>query len=145
KTLVLSDDGKDYQAATLNILASHLVNTPYSSAVMDASHTIDVRYLMVVNNGGDDKGALAVYYLIQEQGITAWTLQTTGIDPTGEGFRHVVSDGQDVYFIIQRTVNASSKLYLEKMSFDYLTDCTIPFTQSSSETITGLSVLEGLD
>src|SRR5690606_17495978 len=40
KTLVLSDDGKDYQAATLNILASHLVNTPYSSAVMDASQTI---------------------------------------------------------------------------------------------------------
>jgi hypothetical protein len=144
KTLVLSDDGKDYQAATLNILASHLVNDPYSSAVMDASETIDGSYLMVVNNDGDVKGCLATYNLIQEQGITAWTLQNTGVDPTGEGFRHVVSDGQDVYFIIQRTVNAVSKLYLEKMSFDYLTDCSIPFTQASSATITGLSTLQGL-
>jgi hypothetical protein len=145
KTLVLSDDGKDYQAATLNILSSHLVNEPYSSAVMDASETIDGSYLMIVNNDGDVKGSLAVYNLIQEQGITAWTLQSTGIDPTTEGFRHVVSDGQDVYFIIERIINGSPNLYLEKMSFDYLTDCTIPFTQASSATITGLSALQGLD
>lgn len=145
KTLVLTEDGNNYQAATLNILAPHLIKTPYSSAVLDSSETIDGSYLMVVNNDGDMKGKLAIYNLIQEQGVTAWTLQETGVDEENEGFRHVISDGQEVYFIVERTVDGGQRLYLEKLSFDVLTDSTIEFTQSSSKTITGLSTLEGLD
>ncbi len=144
KTLVITDDGKNYQAGTLNILAPHLINEPYSTAVFNNSPDIDGSYLLVVNNAGDVKGKLACYNLIVEQGVTAWTLQDTGVDSTTEGFRHVISDGEDVYFIIQRTVNGTSRLYLEKLSFDYYTDCTIPFTQASSVTVTGLGVLEGL-
>lgn len=145
KTLLLNAEGRNYQAATLNILAPHLINSPYSSAVLSASPDIDGSYLFVVNDAGDMRGKLAVYNLIQEQGITAWTLQETGIDETLEGFRHVISDTEDVYFIVSRVVNGSPKLYLEQLSFDYLTDCTIPFTQASSDTITGLGALEGLD
>lgn len=144
KTLVITDDGKNYQAGTLNILAPHLINEPYSTAVFDNSTDIDGSYLLVINNAGDVKGTLACYNLIVEQGVTAWTLQTTGVDSATEGFRHVVSDGEDVYFITQRVVDSTSRLYLEKLSFDYYTDCTIPFTQASSVTITGLSVLKGL-
>lgn len=145
KTLLLNDEGRNYQAATLNILAPHLVNDPYSSAVLSASGEIDGSYLFVINNSGDMKGKMAIYNLIAEQGITAWTLQETGLDPETEGFRHVMSDGEDVYFIVSRMVNGAPKLYLEKLDFDYNTDCTIPFTQASSQTITGLSALEGLN
>lgn len=145
KTLLLNDEGRNYQAATLNVFAPHLINTPFSSAVLSVSPDIDGSYLFVVNNAGDMKGKLAIYNLIVEQGITAWTLQETGIDEENEGFRHVISDNEDVFFIVERTINGSQKLYLEQLSFDYLTDCTIPFTQASSATITGLSALEGLD
>jgi hypothetical protein len=145
KTLLLNDEGRNYQAATLNILAPHLINQPYSSAVLSASPDIDGSYLFVVNNEGDMKGKLAIYNLIQEQGITAWTLQETGIDEATEGFRHVISDNEEVYFIVERVINGSAKLYLEKLSFEYLTDCTVPFSQPSSATISGLSALEGLD
>ena len=145
KTLLLNDEGRNYQAATLNILAPHLVNDPYSSAVLSASGDIDGSYLFVINNSGDMKGKMAIYNLIAEQGVTAWTLQETGLDADTEGFRHVMSDNEEVYFIVSRVVNGSPKLYLEKLSFDYLSDCTIPFTQASSTTVTGLSVLQGLD
>lgn len=145
KTLLLNDEGRNYQAATLNILAPHLVNMPYSSAVMSASGEIDGSYLFVISNDGDMKGKLAVYNLIAEQNITAWTLQETGLDPATEGFRHVISDGEEVYFIVSRMVNGAPKLYLEQLSWEYENDCCIPFTQSSSATITGLSALEGLD
>jgi hypothetical protein len=145
KTLLLTEDGNNYQAGTVNILAPHLVNDPYSSAVLDASTAIDGSYLMIVNNGTERKGTLAIYNLIVEQSITAWTLQSTGTDPDNEGFRHVISDGQDVYFIIERTINGGQKLYLEKLSFDYLMDCCIDISQASSKTITGLSALEGVE
>ncbi len=144
KTLIITDDGKSYQAGTLNILAPHLIDEPFSTAVFDNSTDIDGSYLFVINNAGVVKGMLASYNLIVEQGITAWTLQNTGINPATEGFRHVISDGEDVYFITQRTINGSSKLYMERLNFGYQTDCTIPFTQASSKTITGLSALEGL-
>lgn len=145
KTLLLNDEGRNYQAATLNIFAPHLVNNPYSSAVMSASGDIDGSYLFVINNEGDMKGKMAIYNLIAEQGITAWTLQHTGTNEELEGFRHVISDGEEVYFIVERVVDGSSVLYLEQLDWNYLTDCTIPFTQSSSTTITGLSALEGLE
>lgn len=144
KTLLLNDEGRNYQAATLNILAPHLVNNPFSSGVLSASGDIDGSYLFVISDDGDMKGKLAVYNLIAEQGITAWTLQTTGSNETTEGFRHVITDNELVYFIVARVVNGVPKLYLEQMDFSYLTDCTIPFTQASSNTITGLSALEGL-
>jgi hypothetical protein len=144
KTLLLNDEGRNYQAATLNILAPHLVNNPYSSAVLSASGDIDGSYLFVINDSGDMKGKMAIYNLIAEQGITAWTLQETGLNPLTEGFRHVISDDEDVYFIVSRIVNGSPKLYLEQLTFEYLNDCCIPFTQSSSTTITGLSALQGL-
>lgn len=145
KTLVLGEDGTNYQAGTLNILSPHLIDTPYSTAVMDASDTIDGSYLFVINNGSDRKGQMAIYNLVEEQGITAWTLNTTGIDSDNEGFRHVVSDGEDVYFIVERTVDGNQKLYLEQLSFDHYMDCAIDYSQSSSTTITGLSHLEGLE
>lgn len=145
KTLILTDDGNNYQAGTLNILSPHLIDTPYSSAVMDSSSTIDGSYLFIINNGSERKGQLAIYNLVEEQGITAWTLNTTGIDADNEGFRHVISDGEDVFFITERTVNSSQKIYLEQLSFDHFTDSSIDYTQSSSKTITGLSHLEGLE
>lgn len=144
KTLLLNDEGRNYQAATLNILAPHLVNDPYSSAVLSASGDIDGTYLFVINNAGDMKGKMAVYNLIAEQQITAWTLQETGLNSDTEGFRHVLSDNEEVYFIVSRIVNGSPKIYLEKLTFQYPDDCTIPFTQASSPTITGLSALNGL-
>lgn len=147
KTLLVNDDGKNYYASTLNILAPHVVNQPYSSAVYNASSTIDGSYLFVTNLSTDiaTRGTLATYNLIPEQGITAWTLHETGTDKALEGFRHVVSDGETVYFIVERLINGNSVIYLEKLDFNYLTDCTIPFTQSSSNTITGLGALEGME
>lgn len=97
----------------------------------------------------DGKVAILVFDRLEK--VTCWVLYET--DGTVEDV--VVLPGtveDEVYYCVNRTINGSTKRYLEKGALEseaqnaalsILTDSTITWTGASSTTITGLSHLEG--
>lgn len=139
KNITITDSGYDYKTNVISVLAPHLIDVPYSAATYENSSVIDGAWLMMINSGSDIPGTLAVYQSVPEQEITAWTLSTT------DGYyRHVVASDDTVYFIVERSINGATKLFIEKLDFDYNTDATYAHTYGAPTTaITGLSYLEG--
>jgi hypothetical protein len=128
-----------YSTNNISVLASHLIDGPYSAGVYENSTEKDGTWLMVTMNQGERDGELVIYQTVPEQEITAWTHSVTD----GK-FRHVTADEDLVYFAIEREVNGVKKLYIEKLDFTYRTDCAkIQLYETPTSTITGLDHLEG--
>jgi len=105
-----------YNTLDLSLLASHLLHDPVSMAYRKQTDTDESDYILVVN--GD--GTLSVLCTLRTQEITAWTLcETEGL------FKNVAVDGDDVYFIIERSINGVPQVYLEKFNDDMLVDCGV--------------------
>lgn len=145
KSANIAEPTQHYQTKNISVLAPHLVDSPYSAAVFENSSTKDGSWLFMVNTGdsnlSDDTsmdGALSVYQSVPEQEITAWSLATTD----GK-FRHVISDEDTVYFIVERIINGNTRLFIEQLNFDAYTDAATIKTQTSSTTVTGLDYLNG--
>lgn len=135
-----------YESKVISVLAPHLIDNPYSAAVFENSSTEDGSWMFMVNNGTKIDGSLAVYQSVPEQEITAWSLSTPA--PTDDGaeqsyFRHVVSDEEVTFFIVERVVNGQTRLFIEQLDFTTYTDAALIGTQALSNVITGLSYLEG--
>ena len=90
-------------------------------------------------------GTYAAMTVSREQQLRAFTHCTPG----GSGFVESIAtipEGTDdaTYLIVRRTVNGSTKRYVERMRWDAYTDCTKTVTLSpASATVTGLGYLEG--
>lgn len=133
-----------YESKVISVLAPQLVDTPYSAAVFENSSVEDGNWMMMTNSGGDIEGGLSIYQSVPEQDITAWSLATSAETSDGESyFRHVVSDEETAFFIVERVVNGNTRLFIEQLSFDAYMDASKVGTQALSTTITGLSYLEG--
>lgn len=134
-----------YESKVISVLAPHLIDDPYSAGVFENSSLKDGSWMFMVNNRGTRDGQLAVYQSVPEQEITAWSLSTTAatLSNTASKYRHVVSDEETVYFIVERVVNGNTRLFIEQLSFDAYMDASLFKTQAASTTVTGLSYLEG--
>lgn len=127
---------QSYQSLEVSMLAPHLINKPIDSAIFKGSETDDANYLLLINSDG----TLISYQTLLEEKISAWTLSNT---LNGE-FKRIVAVGNQIYFIIKRTINGSDKYYLEKIDWDVYTDCTTIHTYGvPTNVITGLEYLEG--
>lgn len=139
KNITLNGNSTRYQTNNISVLAPHLIDQPRSAAVFENSSVKDGNFLFMINGGTTLDGQLSVYQSVPEQEITAWTLSTTD----GK-FRHVVSDEELVYFVIERVINGSTYLFIEQLDFDLNMDATYTNTYGSpTATITGLNYLEG--
>lgn len=139
KSLNVNDSGVAYVTKDISVLASHLIDTPYSAGVFENSSIKNGAWVLMVNSGSTYPGTLAIFQQVPEQEINAWTLSTT------DGyFRHVAADDDFVYFIIERVINSATVLMIEKLDFSYYTDASYTNTYGSpTATVTGLSYLEG--
>lgn len=124
---------------SISVLAPHLIDQPNSSGVYENSTEKDGTWLLLTMQGSSIEGQLVIYQSVPEQQITAWTHSTTN------GYFRIVEANEDlVYFITQRTINGSTVLYIEKLSWNVRLDCAIVQTFGSPQTvITGFSALEG--
>lgn len=152
KTINVNATTQHYETKNISVLAPHLIDQPYSAAVFENSSVKDGNWMFVVNSGDtildDDtamEGTLSVYQNVPEQEIVAWSLMTTSETSDGSvgKFRHVVSDEERAYFIVEREINGNTVLYIEKLNFSTFMDCAKSGTQALSTTISGLSHLEG--
>lgn len=145
KNINIPEPTQHYQTKTISTLSPHLIDQPFSAGVFENSSTEDGNWMFMTNNGEsvlDDgtemDGALSIYQSVPEQEITAWSLSTT----QGK-FRHVVSDEEQSFFIVERVINGNTRLFIEQLNFDAFTDCALLKTQALSTTVNGLSYLEG--
>lgn len=134
-----------YESKVISVLAPHLIDQPYSAAVFENSSTEDGSWMFMVNSGDNIEGSLSIYQSVPEQEITAWSLAYTAptISETDSFYRHVVSDEETTYFIVERTVNGQTRLFIEQLDFDVYTDAAKVGTQALGSTISGLDYLEG--
>ncbi len=124
-----------YTAHTVSLLASHLMNSPVDMDALRGTANDDANYLYVVN--GD--GTVAVFNTLRAQEVGGWTQWTT--NGTVESVATVV---EEVYFLVNRTINGSAVRFLEKLDADAYTDAGKRQTLSpASASVPGLAHLNG--
>lgn len=107
---------ESYVFRNLNLLSSHLLNSPKDIAYRRQKSTTEADYILAVN--GD--GTLSVLCTLREQEINAWTVCHT------EGkFLQVGIDGSEMYFIVQRYINGILYRFLEKFNSDIQLDSSV--------------------
>ena len=102
-----------YSANNLSLLASHLVNDPIDMTLRRSTSTEEADYFFLVNTDG----TLATFCTLRNQEVNGWTLCETQGD-----FRAVASLLEDSYFSVERTVDGTRRLFLEKFNTDMHVD-----------------------
>lgn len=143
---VYADGTASYNSLEASTTSEHLISSPVDAAVLKGREESDANFLFVINSGTVERvdetesaGSVAIFQVLSEENVRAWTLTTT-VD--GE-FKRVQNVGNDVFFIVQRTINGGTRQFLEKINFDSLMDSMLEFTfVSPTTTVTGLEHLE---
>tara|TARA_B100001287_G_scaffold197436_2_gene167045 strand:+ start:6231 stop:8264 length:2034 start_codon:yes stop_codon:yes gene_type:complete len=119
RELVFSDTDLNYNSDNVSLLSSHLLKNPQKMALRVATSTDDGDLLMITN--GTD-GSMCVYSILKPQNVIAPSeFITDGI------FEDVAVDIEDIYVIVRRTINSSTKYYLEVFDDDRTTDANIQY------------------
>ena len=140
---IYNDTENAYKSKDVSVISSHLIVNPIDSAVYSGSRTEDANFLFLVNNDG----TLAVYQTMYDEDVSAWSLADFGDDKV----IRVESVGDEVYFIIKRTIDGNTMYYLERLALYDLSANDLYFMDSiikvelapADTTVTGLGHLEG--
>ena len=138
REFLFSDVELSYISNNISLLSSHLLRSPSDMALRKATSTDDGDLLLLVN---DTDGSLATYSILRGQNVIAPSLSTTDGD-----FVNVAVDVDTIYFVIKRTINSTTKYYVEAFNDDNTTDSNVLLSGASkptTTTVTGLSHLEG--
>ena len=118
-----------YTTDDRSVLASHLINQPVDMALLAGTASDDANWLFIVNSDG----SATILNTLRSQDINGFTSWNTD----GEIKSVCVVDDQ-LYMTVERNIDGSDKIYIERWDFDYRMDCAIKDTQISG-------VIDGLD
>lgn len=144
REFLFSDVDLNYQANNISLLSSHLLKTPRSMALRVATSTDDGDLLLITN---DLDGTMAVFSILRSQNVVAPSEFITD----GK-FLDVAVDITDIYVVTERTINSSTKRYIEMFDDQRTTDCNIQYFSGATSpdqslptntTCSSLSHLEG--
>ena len=124
RELIFSDTDLNYNSNNVSLLSSHLLKTPIKMAMRSATDTDDGDMLLIVNSGD---GSMCVYSILRPQNVVAPSEFITD-----GNFEDVAVDIEDIYTIVKRTVNSSTKYYLEVFDDDRTTDSAIQYYSGAS-------------
>ena len=137
-------DSQDY--ASVEITRYHPTVLEAGVKVMAVQRQPDTRVWFVLEDG-----TCAIMTYERGEDVLSWyTFETDGLVEDVAVLPNV--DDDDVYMIVNRTIDGVTKRYLERLSYDhqaqggtdnYMADCWTSTTLSASSTVTGLSHLEG--
>lgn len=129
------DAQQDYMCQPISLLSSHLLSDPVDFNIRKASSTEEADFVISVNSDG----TLALLCTLRDQNITAWSHCST------EGsFRAVGIDGDWMYFAVERNIDGTAVLYLERFNSAHYMDASTRVTAGlPATTITGFSHLNG--
>lgn len=124
REFLFSDVDLNYQANNISLLASHLLKTPRAMALRVATSTDDGDLLLIPN---DDDGSMAVFSILRSQNVVA-----PAEFITDGSFLDVAVDGSDIYTVVKRTINSSTKYYVEIFDDQRTTDSNIQYFSGAS-------------
>lgn len=133
--------GKD-----LTILARHLFENKNIKAWGYAQAPYSMVWVVL------DDGSLVSLTYMKEHEVWGWTHHESGADAVFEDVAVVAEGNEDVpYFIVKRTINGSTKRYIERLHTRvmatvqdaFFVDCGLTYTGAAVTTISGLGHLEG--
>jgi hypothetical protein len=133
REFVFNDLERSYNASSLSILASHLIQSPVALAVRPSGTVNPTSYVYVVNSDG----TIAVLSILRSEKLLAWSLFTTqGI------VEDLINVIDKVYLVVKRTIGGVQKRFIEKLDPEYYLDASIVVTNPTPiVNYTGLSVL----
>lgn len=123
-----------YDSSSASLLASHLLSTPLEMASLKGTSDEDANRLYVLNTDG----TMAFFTVLKNENVDAWNKWTTS-----GTIKSVTSVGEDLFFLVERTINSSTEYYVEKARSDLYSDAGTVVTQASSTTVTGAGHLNG--
>ncbi|BAQ87989.1 hypothetical protein [uncultured Mediterranean phage uvMED] len=142
REFLFSDVELSYQSNNISLLSSHLLKSPVKITFRRATSTDDGDLLIIVN--GTD-GTMAAYSIHRTQKVVAPSEFIT--DGT---FEDCSVDINDIYVIVKRTINSSTKYYVELLDDDRTTDASFQLFDGSNDgskptstTVSNLTHLEG--
>lgn len=129
-------DTYQYKAPDLTVLADHLTE----SGITEMAYQQEPRSVLWCVRGD---GGLATLTLDRDEGVTAWTPQST--DGVFESIASVPNaTGNEVWVLVRRTINGQIKRYIERFDDDYYVDSGIKGTSiDGTATWGGLAHLNG--
>lgn len=131
REMLFSDVELSYVANNVSLLNSHLLLDPQRMALRNATDTTEGDLLMIVNGSNTTgyraasvglAGTITAYMLNRPQQIVAPAVWTTDGD-----FIDVGVDLDTIYTVVKRTINSSTKYYLEVFDDDRTTDSAIQY------------------
>lgn len=135
-----------YDSLSISSLAPHLIYDVQDLAAWSGSALDMINLVLAVNGVNGDtsteaygEGTIAVLNSSRESQIQAWVIWETA----GK-FRAVSTLLEDVYFLVERTINNVDTLFFEQADPDLYTDCAVTVTNVSPTTaVHNLSHLNG--
>ena len=122
-----------YTTDDRSVLASHLINQPVDMALLAGTASDDANWLFIVNTDG----TATILNTLRSQDINGFTRWNTSGD-----IKSVCVVDDQLFMTVDRSVNGTNKLYLERWDFDYRMDCAIKGSQIAG-VIDELDHLEG--
>lgn len=136
RTLGFSIDVSGYRSGEASTFSEHLVY----GGIETISYQQSPERVMWAQK---TDGTYLACTVSREQSVRAFALCTPGGDGVVESMATIPEDGEDrTYMIVRRTVNGSTKRYVERMSWSAYQDCRVTKTPGSA-TVTGLTHLAG--
>jgi len=130
---VFVNEFQSNQTASVSALSPHLINKPKELVASRGTESSDANYVYILN----EDGSLTVFNTLIGEGVQAFTTWSSGNIKSVS----VVSDV--LYLLVERVINSSTVYYVEIESLTALTDSSVISNVGGSDTLTGLSHLEG--
>lgn len=131
---LFADEVKATQTRNVSVLAPHLIKNPVQLYASRGTETSDANYVYIVN----DDGTVTVFNTLIAEDVTAFTAwETNG------NIKSVAVVDNEINFLVERTINNSTVYYVERENDLLNTDAATIGTGLASDTLTGLSHLEG--
>ncbi len=112
---LFSDAQLTYVTQRISLLAGHLLKGPTRMALRRSTETDEGDLLLIVNS---TDGTIACFSILRSQQVVAPSEFTTdGL------YLDVGCDVTDIYAVVRRTFNGTTRYFLELFGRDYFTDC----------------------
>lgn len=126
---IFADAEAAYQANSISVLASHLMENPLSMTLRKATSTDSADLIFMPN----PNGSMTVFCTLRTQEVNAFTLWET----KGK-YKDACAVYDDVYFAVTRIIDGQEFLFIEQMDERISVDCGIVYGSSSDALLSWL-------
>lgn len=126
---IFADAEAAYQANSISVLASHLMENPLAMTLRKATSTDSADLIFMPN----PNGSMTVFCTLRTQEVNAFTLWET----KGK-YKDACAVYDDVYFAVTRVIDDQEFLFIEQMDDRISVDCGIVYGASSDALLSWL-------